>query len=136
LLRADVQVVEEQSGAVGLDDEEADALAAELDVTRVRGREAREEALPSADGIEPSDALQALAHGLHAEVGELLGLFEPRAREGDRESRGHPTLDYESGGAGVEETRRRADAGTPFERAPDDSRTRPSSRRRGTSLPG
>lgn len=42
------------------------------DVARQRWSEVQEQALPGANRIEPPDALKALAHRLHANVGKSL----------------------------------------------------------------
>jgi hypothetical protein len=70
--RLDVEVIEQQFAARGLDHHKAHALSAKDNVAGVLRREAGHEALPRAHRVEAPDALQALSHGFDPDGNQRL----------------------------------------------------------------
>ena len=77
-MRADIVVV-----ALWLCNDEADSLSLYYDVSRALRCETRQEAFAGTNGIEPANALQALAHGRNAKRHQRLCIFRLRPRKTD-----------------------------------------------------
>ena len=69
-----VQVIEQKTVLIGLDDEEPDELTIGMDSTSVLRRKGSQEALSRSPGIEPSDALKAFTHGFNAQSHQRLSI--------------------------------------------------------------